>query len=155
MMQYMGKDKWESEIKWQDDLLHTRQWKGQSNFPFEGFIAQHQNAFVSMQQCANHVEYQLLNEHTWVGYLLEGIVCPDVSLQAAMASIQTDDRADGMRNNFEVAAAHILPYDLVAKKRAAAGSKHTAAQISLVEVGDVGEISSASKVSNGKSGVHL
>ena len=155
MMQYAGKDKWESEIKQQDDLLHTRQWKGQSNFPLEGFITQHWNAFVSMQQCANHVEYQLPNEHTWVGYLLEGIVCPDASLQAAMASIQTDDGADGMRNNFKVAAAHILPYDPVAKKRAAAGSKCTAAQISLAEDGDVGEISSASKVSIGKSGVHL
>ena len=79
----------------------------------------------------------------------------DVSLQAVMASIRTDDRADGMRNNFEAAAAHILPYDPVAKKRAAAGSKCMATQISLAEVGDVGEISSASKVSIGKSGVHL
>ena len=82
-------------------------------------------------------------------------LCLDARLQAAMASIWTDDRADGMRNNFKAAAAHILPYDLVAKKRAAAGSKHTATQISLAEVGDVGEISSASKVSIGKSGVHL
>ena len=72
-MQYAGKDKWESEIKQQGDLLHTQQWKGQSNFPLEGFITQHWNAFVSMQQCADHVEYQLPNEHTQVGYLLEGI----------------------------------------------------------------------------------
>ena len=47
---------------------------------------------------------------------MEGIVCPDAGLQATMASIQTDDGADGMQNNFEAAAAHILPYDLVAKK---------------------------------------
>ena len=100
-MQYAGKDKWESEIKQQDNLLHTWQWKGQSNFPLEGFIAQHQNAFISMQQCANHVEYQLPNEHTRVGYLLEGIVCPDAGLHYAMASIQTDDGVDGMWNNFE------------------------------------------------------
>ena len=154
-MQYVGKDKWESKIKWQDNLLHTQQWKGQSNFPLEGFIAQHWNVFVLMQQCTDHVEYQQPNEHTRVGYLLEGIVCPDAGLQAAMASIRTDDRADGMQNNFEAAAAHILPYDPVDKKRAAAGSKHTAAQILLAEVGDVGEISSASKLSIGKSGVHL
>ena len=152
---YAGKDKWGSEIKRQDDLLHTRQWKGQLNFPLEGFITQHQNGFVSMQQCTDHVEYQLLNEHTQVGYLLEGIVCPDAGLKAAMASIQTDDGADGMRNNFKAAAAHILPYNPVTKKTATAGSKCTAAQISLAEVGDVGEISSASKVSIGKSSVHL
>ena len=96
-MQYAGKDKWESEIKQQDDLLHTRQWKGQSNFPLEGFIAQHRNTFILMQQCADHVEDQLPNKHTRVGYLLEAIVCPDAGLQAAMASIWTDDRAVGMR----------------------------------------------------------
>ena len=49
-------------------------------FSLEGFVTQHWNAFVSMQQCADHVEYQLPNEHTQVGYLLEGIVCPDASL---------------------------------------------------------------------------
>ena len=72
-----------------------------------------------------------------------------------MASIWTDDRADGMQNNFKAVAAHILPYNLVAKKRASAGSKCTAPQISLAEVGDVREISFASKVSIGKSSVHL
>ena len=30
--QYAGKDKWEAEIKRQEQLLHTRIWKGQSNF---------------------------------------------------------------------------------------------------------------------------
>ena len=62
--QYAGNDKWEAEIHKQDDLLHTRVWKGQSSFPLEGFIAQHRNAFVSMQQCAGHIAYQLPNEHT-------------------------------------------------------------------------------------------
>ena len=71
--QYAGNDKWEAEIRKQDDLQHTRVWKGQSNFPLEGFIAQHRNAFVSMQQCAEHIAYQLPNELTRVGYLLEGI----------------------------------------------------------------------------------
>ena len=98
--QYAGNDKWEAEICKQDDLLHTHVWKGQSNFPLEGFIAQHQNAFVSMQQCAEHIAYQLPNELTRVGYLLEGIQCPDPGLQAAMASMQTDDGANGMRSDF-------------------------------------------------------
>ena len=30
--QYAGKDKWEAKIKRQEQLLHTRIWKGQSNF---------------------------------------------------------------------------------------------------------------------------
>ena len=65
--QYAGNDKWEAELKRQDDLLHQCQWKGQNTFPLEGFIGQHHNAFISMQQCAEHVSYQLPNEHTWVG----------------------------------------------------------------------------------------
>ena len=39
--QYAGKDKWEAEIKCQEQLLHTRIWKGQSNFSLENFISQH------------------------------------------------------------------------------------------------------------------
>ena len=54
MNQYAGDDKWKAEIKKQDDLLHTSIWKGQSSFLQEGFIAQHRNAYVSMQQCAEH-----------------------------------------------------------------------------------------------------
>ena len=41
MNQYEGDDKWEAEIRKQDDLLHTCIWKNQSSFQLEGFIAQH------------------------------------------------------------------------------------------------------------------
>ena len=51
--QYAGKDKWEAEIKCQEQLLHTRIWKGQSNFSLENFISQHRNAYVSMQPVLN------------------------------------------------------------------------------------------------------
>ena len=151
--QYAGRDKWESEIHRQDDLLHNQVWKGQSNFPLEGFVAQHLNAFVSMQQCAEHVSFQLLNEHMKVGYLLEGIQSMDPGLQAAMASVKMDDGLNGMQNDFEAAAAHLLPYDPVAKKNAA--MKRPVAQISSVE--EVAEVSgtAAMKESIGKTGVHL
>ena len=33
--QYCGKDKWEAEIQKHEQMLHTRIWKGQSNFPLE------------------------------------------------------------------------------------------------------------------------
>ena len=115
--QYAGKDKWEAEIKHQEQLLHTRVWKGQSNFSLENFISQHRNAYVSMQASEEHVQYQLPNEHSRVGVLLEAIQCSDPGLQAAMASIKTDTGLEGMRNNFEATAAHLLPYDPGAKKR--------------------------------------
>ena len=143
--QYAGNNKWEAEIHKQDDLLHTRVWKGQSNFPLEGFIAQHCNEFISMQQCAEHIAYQLPNEHTRVGYLLEGIQCPNPGLQAAMVSVRTDDGANGMRSDFERSAAHLLPYDPIVQKWSA-GSKQPAANISDTQ-GTVDANTSATEVS--------
>ena len=75
------------------------------------------NAYVSMQTIAEHVQYQLPNEYSRVGFLLEAIQCSDPALQAAMASIKTGNGLEGMRNNFEATAAHLLPYDPVVKNR--------------------------------------
>jgi hypothetical protein len=111
LSQYAGKDKWEAEIKRHEKLLHTGEWKGQSNFTLERFIAQHRNAFVSMQAASEDVTYQLPNEHSRVGYLLDAILCNDTGLQAPMASIKTDQTADGLRNVFEASATQLLPYD--------------------------------------------
>ena len=155
--QYAGKDKWEAEIEKQDALLHDRVWKGQSNFSLESFISQHRNAFVSMQACAEHVQYQLPTEFTRVGYLLNAIKNSDPGLQAGMANVKSDTGDDGMRNNFEAAAAYLLPYDPVAKKRAANG-KSRGGQISSTdgeETADVGAVGSSSKPSIGKTGVHF
>ena len=69
-----------------------------------------------MLACAEHVQYQLPNEHSRVGFLLDAIQFADAGLQAAMACIKTDNGPDGMQNHFEPAAAHLLPYGPVAKK---------------------------------------
>ena len=80
-----------------------------------------------------------------------------------MASVRTDDGPNGMRNDFEKAAEHLLPFDPVAGKRAA-GTKQPAANISdargmhgpyasAIEISDA--TSKDGKVSIGKTGVHL
>ena len=94
--QYAGKDKHEAEIKKMEQLLLTQKWKGQSNFMLESFISQHHNAYVSMTTCAQHVQFQLPNKHSHVGYLLDGIENLDAGLQAAMASVKTNDIPTGM-----------------------------------------------------------
>ena len=153
--QYAGKDKWAAEIKRQEQLLHTCVWKGQSNFSLEKFIAQHCNAFVSMQACAEHIQYQLPNGHSQVGFLLDAIQTSDAGLQAAMASIRTDDGPDGMRNDFEQSAAHLLPYDPVAKKHAAGSSKRGSAEVSAVSFETTDVAAFGTKPGIGKSGVHF
>ena len=80
------------------------------------FISQHRNTYVSTSACAEHIQYQLPSEHSHVGLLIDAIQCADAGLQAAMASVKTDNGLHGLRNNFEQAAAHLLPYDPVAKK---------------------------------------
>ena len=88
-----------------------------------------------MSACAKHIQYQLPNEHSCVGLLIDAIQCSDAGLQAAMASVKMDNGPNGLRNNFERAVSHLLPYDPVAKKRAA-GMKQGSALISLAEAHD-------------------
>lgn len=155
--QFAGKDKWEAEIKRQELVLHTYKWKGQSNFSLEKFISQHRSAFVSLQGCTEQVPYQLPNEHSRVGFVLEAIECSDAGLQAAMASIRTDNGVGGMRSNFEAMATHLLPYDPVAKKNA--NKKRANDNISGVDgAASVGAAAAAkpdTKDGIGKTGVHL
>jgi hypothetical protein len=157
--QYAGDDKWEAELKSQDDLLHNRVWKGQSNFSLEKFIAQHRNAYVSMRQSAEHVTFQLPNERTRVTYLLDAVQCSDPGLQAAMAQVRTDSGAGGKMNDFEATASYLLPYDPVSKKRAS-GAKRGMASISDITGSDEAGISSvkesgSAKPSIGKTGVEF
>ena len=100
----------------QEQLLHTRVWKGQSNFSLEHFISQHRNAYISMSACAEHVQYQSSNEHSHVGFLIDAIQCADAGLQVALASVKMDNGPNGLWSNFERAFSHLLPYDPIAKK---------------------------------------
>ena len=113
--QYAGQEKWEAELKKQEDLLHACQWKGQSKFSLDHFISQHRNAYVSMQQCSQHTDFQLPNEHTHVGYLINAIETSDAGLQAAMALVRNDTAPNGKQNNFEATASFLLLHDPVAK----------------------------------------
>ena len=110
-----------------------------------------------MLACAEHVQFPLPNEHSCVGLLIDAIQCADTRLQAAMASVKTDNGLHGLQNNFEQAAAHLLPYDLLAKKRAT-GIKRGSALISLTEAESEPIATIAAndaKPSIGKTGVHL
>ncbi len=121
--QHAGNDKWEKELKMQESLLKSRVWKGNSNFSLEKFIEQHRSAYLSLQQCAEHVPFQLPDEHTRVRYLMDAIHCTDAELQASLAAIRLDDQGpDSKRNNFEAAATFLLPSDPVSKKRKASGN---------------------------------
>ena len=111
---------------------------------------------MSMQVAAEHITYQMPNEHSRVGYLLDAISCSDAGLQAAMASIKTDQDPNGLRNNFEATATHLLPYNPVQKKRSNhAGGKRGAADILTVTFEEADVSAFGAKKGIGKTGVHL
>jgi hypothetical protein len=70
-----------------------------------------------------------------------------------MASVRTDNGPEGMRNNFETTASHLLPYDPVARKRIAT-HKRDNLLISGVE-GEVSVVNMTNKPGIGKNGVHF
>ena len=114
-----------------------------------------------MEQCSAHVNFQLPNKSTRVGYLLDGIECSDAPLQAAMALVRNDDAVNGKRNDFEATALFIVPHCPIARKHST-GNKCGMAQI-LDAVGkddkqppaEVGAVSGSKKVSFGKTGVEF
>ena len=69
-----------------------------------------------MQAASEHVHFQIMNEHSRIGYLLTAINCGDTGLQASMASIKTDENPTGLHNSFEAAVSHMIPYDPFQKK---------------------------------------
>ena len=162
--QYAGNDKWDSELKKQDNILHTRKWKGHKNFPLEKFIQLHWTAFVTMTSCIKHVAFQLPNEHTRVGYVPDAIENDDAQLQAAIARVEDDtDKSTGKRNDFALMAAYILPKDPVLKRRLTA-EKRSVAEISATDAGEQvqgqrpkmgNKQGKGKKVGIGTTGVHL
>ena len=153
--QHAGADKWERELKAQESFLTSRIWKGNTNFSLEWFIEQHRSAFISMEQCSQHVAFQLPNEQTRVRYLIDNIQCNDAELQASLAAIRMDKTGpNAKRNNFENAVQFLLPSDPVAKKRKLNNNNpnnNANAQISLVDGNTDGKL----KPSIGKTGVHF
>ncbi len=67
------------------------------------------NAFVLTQQCAIHVELQLLNERTRVMHFLGAIIFKDLEFQAVMALVRNDAGTNGEMNDFEAMASSLLP----------------------------------------------
>ena len=106
-----------------------------------------------MSACAEHIQYQLPNEHLCVGFQLEAIQCSHTGLQAAMASIKTDNSPMGMWSNFGDATAHLFPCDSVARK-CTPGMQHTAGLISLMGPVEVFGME-GTKPSIWKTSVHL
>ena len=76
------------------------------------------------------MQLELPNNRTRVGWLIHNMKeCPDKDVSAALATIGLDDGAAGMRIDFEIAVAFILPTNPIKKNQR---SKRRATTISAV-----------------------
>ena len=146
--QFAGKDKWIQEQRKADELLHSRKWKGTGNFTLEHFIAQHRNAYMTLTASREHNDYQLPLGRTRVQYLINAIETSDAQLLTAIEAVRGDNEEDGKGENFEKAAAHLMPACPMARKH---GKKRPVGDISEVQAGE----SVKTKSGIGSTGVHL
>ncbi|CAJ1932888.1 unnamed protein product [Cylindrotheca closterium] len=123
--QYLGKEKWSKEIEKNTDFITVQKWKGNGTFPLERFIGGHRNAHQALLTASQHVEYQIPNEHTRIGYLLRALHTTDPGLHATIANIEGNEDPNGPRYSFEECARLLQLADPVAKK-----NKRSHAQIS-------------------------
>jgi hypothetical protein len=146
--QYAGKDRWDAEVKRETAFLTSMIWKGNGNITLAKHANKHRYAYISLETCALHVDYQLPNERTRVKYLLDSIRgCNDPGVQARIANIEGDDSSTGKRNQFEDSVTHLLPADPVVEnnknRRSREGNKQTVIAGVTIQSG------------KGKSGVDL
>ncbi len=147
---HISEDKWENICKENNKWLITSKWNGKK-FALESFIGTHRMKYEQMKEASSNVQFQLPNEHTRVGYLLDAIETDSPQLHAAMAKI---DRDPVVRSDFELSAAMLIPKDPFAKNEATK-QKSVTFNISCVD-GDEGASKTVSKNGRGsKTGVDL
>ena len=125
--QFAGAAHWDREVKTMTDFITNSSWTGTTSFTLHAFLAKHRASYNTLQRCAEHVQVELPNERSRVGYLLDNIDCSDKDVTTALSHIRLDDSPTGMRMDFERSVAFLLPTDPVKKKR---GGKRNAGQIS-------------------------
>ena len=144
--QFTGPALWDSEVEEHMEFLLNRKFTGGTSFTLEQFLQAHRRAHNGLQRASEHVQCQVPDDRTRVGYLITNIVVADQDVKAALAAIKLDDTPTGKRNNFESSVALLLPVDPVKSKRK--GAKRKEANIS-------GAGAAPLKVSRGTTGVEL
>eukprot|EP00957_Ditylum_brightwellii_P194779 14836452-Ditylum_brightwellii.AAC.2 len=111
--QFVGADKWQAELFLRDKFLRLAEWKCQTLYPLEKFVGQHRGAYISMEEVAEDVSFQLPNKLTRVRFLLAAIKCSDAGLQDTITNIRSnadETSATSKRHYFELVATYLLPF---------------------------------------------
>lgn len=103
---HAGNDKWEEVHKSKTKFLVNTKWNGKS-YGLDKFTGQHRAAYVALEEASQHVAFQLPNERTRVGYLIDNIVSQDLELKTRVSAVHAN--TNGMRDNFEATVTWLLP----------------------------------------------
>ena len=133
--QHAGNAHWDSTQKSDLDFIMGTKFTGGGQMNLEEYLSRIREHYVSLQLCSQHVTVAVPTPHSLVGYILDNIECSDADVKAALAAIKLDDGVNGMRNDFERAAAFLLPVDPVARK-AKSKKKRGIAQLSSISGDD-------------------
>ena len=87
-------------------FLINNKWNGRQ-YGLDKFMNLHRTAYIQLDEAAIHVNFQLPNEYSRVGYLIDNITNTDPDLRAAIAAIWAN--TNNMRNDFEAAVTFLLP----------------------------------------------
>ena len=112
---HVGVNQWERIAKENTAWLINTKWNGKS-YSLDNFISQSRAKFQQLEEAALHVNAQVPTSHSRVGCLLGNIDNSNAALQAALASIRLD--TEGIRQDFESAAATLIPVDPFVQNKA-------------------------------------
>ena len=90
------------------DILTNTKWNSRP-YPLEQPFSNHCHACDDLTDAATYTGNQIPDQAQQVEYLLDSITSQDASLQAGIGNICADSQ--GMHQNFEASAAHILKVD--------------------------------------------
>ena len=102
----MGSSKWDKILEDAETYVMKREWNGRNHrFSLRAHISRHREAHNEMTRAAQHVDYELPNDHTRVGRLIKSITSKEPAIVSAITHIQGSDT---QRDDFELAAEFLL-----------------------------------------------
>ena len=107
---------WEQEAQHHTSTLQQVKWKGNTNLTLAAHVKNHQSAYTDLLEAASYSTYPSPSKCQQVIYLMESIQCNDPGINARKADVAADRTVNGMRENFELAASHLVEACHVQKK---------------------------------------
>ncbi len=89
--QHAGKAIYDHLIKEAEQTLSNKVWNGNTTTTLASHTGAQHKAFITMQECADHIPVDVPNDQARVTYLMDSIKTTDPTILAALAAIRQDE----------------------------------------------------------------